>query len=328
MQVITPDNYKDVDLEGMALSPRFGSLIFSMAAQRLKRLQGIFIELDTLDYKNQLTESKAREVDNFKIELIKKINWLNQFDIGGVTNAKDQHDNFEGEIESFYNSIQENFVMRYLPYLRQEVALKNKDERKLQEELQAANKVRVKAEGMLEQLEKKLILIDEEKKKVESGQGQLGAKRLAKYFETEYEDYEKKSKSWLKMRDVFYWVIFILLLLMIIWHFYFGWERLSWQEGAAKLVIVSVLWYAVAFATRNYYIYSNLTAVNRHRAAVARTLEDFLGTGSERQNEMLKNATESMFKSAPIGFVAKTEKENSSPIFEIINKIVGPGSGI
>ena len=92
-------------------------------------------------------------------------------------------------------------------------------------------------------------------------------------------------------------------------------------------MIIAALWYRLSFIVKNYNVNSHLAAVNRHRAAVARTLEDFIVAEQQQENprlsEILQNATEAMFKHAPIGFVSKTEKESSAPVLQIVNDLIG-----
>lgn len=85
--------------------------------------------------------------------------------------------------------------------------------------------------------------------------------------------------------------------------------------------------YYAAFAIRNYNINSNLAAVNRHRAAVARTLEDFIAHEQQKEkprlSEMMQEAAQAMFKQAPIGFISKAEKDTSSPIYKVVGDVIG-----
>lgn len=100
--------------------------------------------------------------------------------------------------------------------------------------------------------------------------------------------------------------------------------------GIAKLVFVAALWYGLSFMVKNYRVNSHLAVVNRHRTAVASTLEDFIAIEKQQTNprlsEMLQNATKAMFKHSPVGFITKSEKESENPLLEIINKIANPKS--
>jgi hypothetical protein len=311
-------NVKEICLD----KDRLGSLMFVESAKYLETARKILIELWDTESPELITEDEKRNIERRADEVMKLLMEILNFDLTQPEHNKPRHDELETRSKKLSEQIQKEF-RGILTYLRQELALKNKDERKLQEELQAANKARVQSEETLKLLEERLAKINQEKRDIEAGKEEVGTRLMAKHFKDEADEFSGKSGKWLKIRSWFYWGIVIMLVVFAAWHWYSGWENMSWQEGAAKLAILSVLWYGVAFANRNYYVYSNLVAVNRHRAAVARTLEDYLEGGASRRAEMLKSATESMFKSAPIGFITKAEKE-SSPLLEIINKIVGP----
>ena len=102
-----------------------------------------------------------------------------------------------------------------------------------------------------------------------------------------------------------------------------------WGAIISKLVIVAAFWYGLSFVIKNYNVNSHLASVNRHRATVARTLEDFIAVEQQQEtprlSEILQNATEAMFKNAPIGFISKAEKETGNPVLQIINEIMGVG---
>ncbi len=323
---ITLENYKGVNIEKLAMNSKFGSLVFENANKKLKKIQQWLKEVDDLGYENHLPQEVVNQITSYKNQFIEDLQWLQKFDISSRTNPKQEHDDFENRVDSRFNSIYE-LVARHIPYLRGQVALENRDERKIQEELQAASKARIQAETVLKELEDKLASLKEEKQKVESGHVELAAVRLARHFNDEVKRYDNLSKDWLKLRSKFYWGIIFLLVGFFIFNTFKGWDKLSLQAGIAKIVLLSAVWYGLSFVTRNYNVNSHLAAVNRHRAAVASTLEDFMASNPERQADMLKNATEAMFKNSAVGFVTKSEKEMGNPVFEIVNKIFSGKDG-
>lgn len=329
---IKPDNLKVLQIKQIALNKdKFGALTFDKAYPQLHELRKMLVEFDDLGYHNLLTTDEVRDADNFKerlTEYVKRINNLNPET--DATFNKNVRDNLENEIDSFYRSTTRH-LRSNLVFLRQEAARKSRGGEDLAEQQKAATQAEQKYKELAEKLESRFQELnrqekelEEKKKQVESMHGELAAVRLAKHFQEEVDKYAQQSKDWIKIRSKFYWGIVIIIIGLAAIYFYVGWDKISLQLGVAKIIFLSVLWYGLSFATRNYNINSHLAAVNRHRAAVARTLEDFFESNPEKKSEMLKNATEAMFKHVPVGFVTKAEKDSGNPLFEIVNKIINP----
>lgn len=259
-------------------------------------------------------------------DLIQHLENLLTFEIRTTnTTALSEHNALEGRIDVFYNSVYQQLPMRILPFLRQEASLSSRDEKALAAEQVAAVQARKQAEDILKQLNKDLSEFTERKKQLENTAEEVGAKALAIYFRNETKGYQDKADEWFKI-SLYIYVLFIVLVFSIAVYYSLikdgGWTSLTWQEGVGKLAIFALLWYSLSFVVKNYNVNSHLAAINRHRAAVAGTLEDFLISGASATGEMLQNGTEAMFKHSPVGFITKAEKENSNPLLEIVNKII------
>ena len=332
-QKITTENYLTINLEQLAMNSDFGKLVFTNANTKLTKVQQWFKELNDLDYTRYLlSKDQTNLIEGLRNDFIAHLNWLTEFDIGKSPNPQQEHDNFEIKVDNHFNRFFKGVVMEILPYLRQEVALQNKDERNLQVELQEVAKIKKQVEESLKQseqergmLQEEIKAIKESKRGVGSAHGERGAAQMALHFEKEVKHYSDGAANWLKYGGWGYVIIIGIIILLA--YRYLSIDNPSWQIGLAKLVFISALWYGLSFLIKNYNVNSHLMAVNRHRAAVARTLEDFLAVNPERQTDMLKNATEAMFKNAPIGYIRKAEKDSSGSILEIINNLPGiPGS--
>ena len=332
---IKPENLRNLEIKEIALNKnKFGMLTFDRAYPQLNELRKILVEFEELNYRSLLTTDEVTEVDKFKERLLSFIKKIDDINPGMDANFnKNVRDNLENEIDGFYRSTTKN-LRNNLVFLRQEAARKSKGGEDLAEQQKAAVQAEQKYKELAEKLESRFQELgmqekelDEKKKQVESGHGELAAVRLAKYFQEEANKYTNQSENWLKIRSRFYWVIIFIILVLIVVYFIIGWDKISLQLGIAKIIFLSALWYGLSFATRNYNINSHLAAVNKHRAAVARTLEDFLESNPEKTSEMLKNSTTAMFKHIPVGFVTKAVKDSGNPLLEIVNKIINPKDG-
>ncbi len=330
---ITIDNFNSVKIKELALNrDKFGSLIFENSCSKLEKLQNLFKEFGELNYKDNLVPQEIKIIDNKKKEFSDHLNWLNNFDIQRSANPKNEHDSFEQRIDSFYNDVSSN-LRQHLTYLRQEFSSKNIDLEELKKQQKSALQAEKAYKELSSKLEGELEILREKKIEVESRHGEIASATLAFQFKRQTEENIVSAKLWLERRNFVYkcllWIIianFVLYFALFFGHLG-GWpittkDVFTIEYLAMKIVLLSVLSYGVAFTSKNYNIQSNLASINQHRTNVAQTLEDFLLTNPERKTEMLKQATEAMFKHLPVGYLAKNEAKENGPLLETINNFV------
>src|SRR3989344_2240165 len=336
---ITAENVLEADVPAIALDERFGSLKFENVSNKLSKIQDWLVEAVDLHYEELLLKNQTEQIRSYTKRLAEQVQWLVNFDIGTISgNAKQEHDSFEGRIDSFYNDVYENLRMKYLPFLREERRRENPEEKKLDEEVKEASKLRAELETELKSVRADIEQIRNTKQEVGAAKGERAAVRLAAYFDAEASHYRSVADWWFKGVVGGYVVVLVVLvgfgtIAVLYLNTLFSaangvWNLgIVWSVGIAKLVVVAALWYGLSFVIKNYNVNSHLAAVNQHRAAVARTLEDFMAAEEQQEKTSitatLLNATEAMFKHAPIGFVSKTEKESSQPVLQIVNDLVG-----
>jgi hypothetical protein len=322
---ITEKNVFEKDIEKLAMASRFGDLKFENANNKLSKAQQWLKEASDLNYKELLLENDSNQVNNQIKNLAEHLEWLRNFDLK-TPNPSGEHDSFEGRVDGFYDTVYQNTVMKYLPFLREERRREQPDEKKLNEEVRKASQLRTELEEELKKVKEDIEKIKTTEKKVGTAKGERAATKLSEYFDDEVVEYQKKVDLWFKFVIGGYSII--VLILAIIARFYFvGRIPLSWEVVIAKLVLIAALWYGLSFIIKNYNVSSHLVAVNRHRAAVSKTLEDFMAAEQDKDSgnasEILRSATDAMFKHTAIGFVSKTEKETTQPILQVVNDLMG-----
>jgi len=327
------DQIKKIDIKSLALNKeKLGVLIFEQSWSKLEELRSLFLEFIDLDYKKNLSRDEIQSIDDSLNQFWRFLQRLEQFNIE-LPNAKQIHDGFEKEVENFYHNTTKN-LRTSLIYLRQEAARKSQDQRSLAEEQKAATKAKKQYEELYEQLKNQLESLQKQKKEIEVAHGEVATKYLATQFDKQAREYEENAKIWLGRRNKLY----LLLLGIIIANFsvyilFFilyktgkinlpPHEIFTLEYGFVKLALLAILSYGVGFASKNYNINSHLAAINKHRRNVAQTLEDFLSTNPDRKTEMLRQATEAMFKHVSVGYIKREEQKDNGPIYEIINKFL------
>lgn len=336
MGQITIDNFFEIDIDNLTLNTRFGALIFEKANKQLFIAQKCFKELIDLRYQELLSIKDIEKIRRLLSDFIGHLTWLQDFDISRVDNAKAEHDSFENRVNSFYIDFYDNILTKSLLFLREERRKESPEQNKIDDEIIKITQIRSSLEKDLSDIKEEIKTIRETNQKVVSAKGVRASARMAVYFDQEVVRYNKKSKIWLTFVAIGY--LSIVLLLIYVTSLYnklaqelikinlYNFENV-FLSFSGKILLLAALWYGLSFIIKNYNVASQLTAVNRHRAAVAKTLEDFIAVEQQQQyprlSEVLKSATESMFKHTPVGFVSKNEKENNSPVLQIINDIVG-----
>lgn len=334
---ITSTKVFDIDIKELAKLRYAQGLDFTDAGTKLTKVQDWLKEAYSLNYKNFLSVDDVAQISSFTDRLASELEWLRVLDFSTITSPKEKYDAYVARVNAFHNEVYSILYKVTLPLLRDEIRRDNPDQVNLEEELK-------KVVALRGSLEKEVEIAKEEASKIRQGlkneathKGNRSASALAIHFENEIKIYSKSARIWLGITVVGYLILFYVVFNLGLMTFeYLG--QVSnpeatvsvqevWLALLSKVVILATLWYALSFMIKNYNVNSHLVAVNRHRAAVAKTLADFIVVESQqskpRLSEMLQNATNAMFKNAPIGYVTKNEKESSNPVLQIVNDVIG-----
>jgi len=342
---ITTENVFEVDVQKLALDSRFGSLVFEEASKKLSKAQKWLKEAHDLKYTELLLPTGIGQIDTLINQLVVHLEWLRVFDIGAVTNPKDEHDQFNSRIDNWYNGVFTQLSMGFLPFLREERRRENPDQNQFDKEVTKIIQIRTDLEKELKNTLEETQKIRTTNKEVGSAKGVHAAVQLAKHFDGEVVRYEKNANLWFSAVVIGYTIVLVVLVsLGVATAAYmdkifavsktasstaaiFTGNNGIWGAIISKLVLFAALWYGLSFIIKNFNVNSHLAAINRHRAVAARTLEDFIAVEQQQEkprlSEVLQNASEAMFENMPIGYVSKTEKENGNPVFQIVNDLIG-----
>jgi len=335
---INRENLRQINIKELALKKEFGAFAFENANKKLEKIRNWILELEALDYKNELPENIVNNINNLIEEFLGHLKWLQAFDITTSGNAKQDHDSFESRIDGFYNNFV-NLILTSLTYLRQEASLKSKDKKQIQKEQKELIQVRKQYDSIISQLSEELNKLRKEKNKIESTRGEIGATKFGKHFEYQASEYEKATVKWLKARDNWFsWLLKIIIANLVVYFYLFVANKLKWwpnfppkefftlEYGLVKLALISLLSYAISFSSRNYNVNSNLVALNKHRKNVAETVDDFLASGIDKEyrSKIIDQGTEAMFKHLPIGYLPKMESKDEGPVSSLITTALKP----
>jgi hypothetical protein len=197
---------------------------------------------------------------------------------------------------------------------------------KLNEALKELEKEKEKAK--LES-EKYLNEIKDVLSKARQAAVEVGVAQHNMIFKEEADEHKKLSENWLK------WTIGVLVAITLV-----GVGLLFIKpsdEGThflihftvTKIVILTVMFYALAICTRNYKAHKHNSILNKHRQNALNTFETFskaAGTDTQTKNAILLEATHTIFSNQQTGYI-NTDGESDSPnkIIEIIKSSTTKG---
>lgn len=325
------ENIRNLDIESLALNPKFGSLKFNEASKRLHQIRDWIIEFEQLNFKEKLPDNISNHIEKAINKFNEHIEWLKKFDIESSSNPKQEHDNFEAQINNFFNEYYSNFVVNHLTFLKQEAELKDEDKKKIREEQKELSQLRKKHEELVAALETK-------KEEIESTSGEIAAITFGKHFESEVKFHKRNASSWLTRRNQYFkWlrnlilINFALYLVFFITNFFNIWPNIKPSEfftleyALVNFALLSLLTYAISFSSRNYSVNSNLKVINLHRKNVAETMNDFLVQGDKNVDfrlRIIEKGTDAMFKHLPIGYLSKNESNEHGVLSSLMNGIL------
>ena len=158
---------------------------------------------------------------------------------------------------------------------------------------------------------------------------EVGVAQHNMIFKEEADEHKKLSENWLK-RTV---VVLIAITLLGIGLLFIK----PSDEGThflihftvTKIVILTVMFYALAICTRNYKAHKHNSILNKHRQNALNTFETFskaAGTDLQTKNAVLLEATHTIFSNQQTGYI-NTDGESDSPnkIIEIIKSSTSKG---
>lgn len=315
-----PDSPRSINLDEICLKENFGDLKFEHILPLLKKMKGIIVELEDLNYREYLTVLEIRQIDSARGDFNSFVKKIQEFTLN-QNNPKDIRDNIQNQVTSFYHNDFAQKTRSSLTFLRQEAKLDNKTEKELQDSVARAKKLET-------ELSEKLASIKIEEKSVEKGSGIIASKFLSKEFENQFDTHENAAAKWFRLLISFYillgtaisfnFMIYLIHIRPTKDHF------LMIEWGVFTFLCVSILFYGLSFAVRNFNIHKNLASINRHRRNVAQTLTSFLESDKsiDVRNAFLKDAAPALFEHQSTGYLDKDQIQVSTPVQEMVTKII------
>ncbi len=185
------------------------------------------------------------------------------------------------------------------------------------------------------ELEKKLNEIEEESnsilESIRDAAVEKGVSQHAIYFKEEADLHEKSARIW-------FWLTIAIAIMTLVAsylalsYFYTNPELTTGQSiqlAISKLVLFSVLYFGILWASRNYRAHRHNVVVNKHRQNALSTFQAFANAAEDdkaTKDAILLRSTETIFSPNTSGYLNKEgEKQHTPQILEIFRNAIGKG---
>jgi len=315
-----PNTPRNVDLKDLCLNQDFGGLKFSASLSILEKMQKEIVELEDLDYKDNLTQSEIDQIESAVANFNAYIQRIKEFSLS-LPAPQTTRDEIESGITSFYQTVFATQTRNALIYLRQQLTMSDETEKDLRQTL-------INAKELESDLQNKLEKIQKDEASVKKGSGIVSSKYLSQVFRDASVNLERRISLWSKAIFGLSLGLFALVagLFATYWNYIFGMgDGMRSEFAVFSFLLIAIVFYFLKFAIRNYNISNHLAQSNAHRANVAETLESYItGTenDSEVKNALLKEGSTAMFGSDSTGYLTKDQMEISTPVQEMITTFI------
>ncbi len=160
---------------------------------------------------------------------------------------------------------------------------------------------------------------------------EAGVSTNAQIFVIEAEKHHTQASAWLKAAIITASITFIVAVAFLVAAFVYHPADLAAtiQYLVAKLFVLSTLFFAVFWCSRQYRSQKHNETLNKHRANALMTFRAFVeGTGDERvKDAILLQAAQAAFVARPTGFDSPDQGlSNINPVVEILGKTLPQSS--
>jgi hypothetical protein len=160
---------------------------------------------------------------------------------------------------------------------------------------------------------------------------EAGVSTNAQIFIGEAQKHENQASAWLKGTIVTASITLIVAIAFLYTAFVYHPDGLSAtiQYLVAKLLVLSILFFAVFWCSRQYRSQKHNETLNKHRANALMTFRAFVeGTADERvKDAILLQAAQAAFVARPTGFDTPDKEQSTiSPVVEILGKALPQSS--
>lgn len=319
------DSPRKIDIQALCSDNRFGEINFLAVIKPLEKMISDIIELEDLDYKNNLPQSDINQIDSVKNQLNRFINQIQGFSLS-QPNPSQVRDNIQLQINRLYETSFIQNTRTPLMYLKQQIKLDKRTEKELQTAIANAKKIE-------KELQERLSKIKQDEESIVMKKGIISSRYLSQKFQEAADSSLRKAQYWEKW--VFWLSIGMTTIIIVLFLIYMKWptwllgadtsNTVKIEYGLFSVTLIASIFFFLRIVLRNYNILNHTTSANEHRTNVAATIEGFLENAQddkELKDALLKEGTNAMFSPGSTGFLDKEQMEVSTPVKEVVTTVM------
>ena len=301
---------------GNQLSFKKGESIFVRILELFKRV----ISVDMLNVPFSTLAAFEQQLDH----AINLFNQIRDF-YPNTNNPVSQRDSFVSQLEEQFDA----YVTYSMPILTIGLLYGNDlsvEKTKVNETLKDLESDREKTkQDSLKYLEEIKDVLD----KTRQAALEVGISQHNMIFKEEAEEHKRLSENWLK------WTIGVLVAITVVGvallFIPFKGEDTHYliHFTVTKIVVLTVMFYALAICMRNFKAHKHNSILNRHRQNALNTFETFskaAGTDLQTKSAVLLEATHTIFSNQQTGYLSTdNETDSSNRVIEIIKSTTAKG---
>lgn len=157
---------------------------------------------------------------------------------------------------------------------------------------------------------------------------ETGVSQHAIYFKEEADSHEASATKWLWF-TIITGIITLVTSYLAYFYFYTNLDLTTGQSiqlAISKLIVLSVLYFAIIWGSRNYSAHRHNVVINKHRQNALSTFQAFVNAAEDKatKNAVLLRSTETIFSPNASGYLTKgSEKQSTPQILEIVQNVLG-----
>lgn len=254
---------------------------------------------------------------------------ISEFTLVGQDNPEDQRNQLQNKARTHHDAFLVA-LMPQLPYLTLKSA---QVQEVITQSRELLKKTQEKTRDILEDLGKRRGEAESIVRAAQDAGGKTGVAHFARRFEQTAEGHKKAATRWLVAAAIFALATAGVAIGFLTWLPAAG--ELSQpdtiQRIVTKLVVISLVYFAAIWSSRNYRSHRHLHVVDSHRQNALTTFETFVKAAGdedkETKNAVLLEATRCIFSPSVTSYLGGDQEAPSSNIVEVLTKTVGGVGG-
>lgn len=311
-----------MDAEALSIGKDLGAINFQSGLSMFKQAINLIRELKQLQLDTIPTSNLTALRDPLK-NLAEELKNISEFTLVRQPDPENRRNTLLRQTSEFYDKVV-NCIMPFIAYLRsntvsvqdtinQSRELLDETRKRIATDIVSIESMKSEVDGLLQA--------------TKNAAATIGVAQFATVFSSIAVEYAESAKKWLSATV---WLgtatAFVAALFL-----FFGMPSsaesnpIIAQYLITKLVIISILYYAVVWSAKNYRTYRHLVVLNQHRQNALTTFETFVKASNDGQtkNAVLLEATRCIFTNISSGYLGNEEEPPNNRIIEILKTVSG-----